>query len=95
MIKKGTFVRIEKVILEAEERTAKIPEDTKQTPFKMWTKGVLQNDCELGEEAEILTVANRKESGKLVEANPFYELSYGSFVPEIIEIDAVIKNERK
>ena len=94
MIKKGTYVRIEKVILQAEERTAKIPDDTKNTPFKMWTKGFLQHDCQIGELATIVTVAKREDSGTLVEANPFYELNYGSFVPEILEIDAVIKNER-
>lgn len=95
MIKKGTFVRIEKTILKAEERTAKIPEDTKATPFKMWTKGILQHDCEIGQQASIISVAQREDSGTLVEANPFYELNYGSFVPEIIQIDEVIKNERK
>ena len=94
MIKKGTWVRIEKVILQADERTAKIPDDTKNTPFKMWTKGILQHDCAIGDEAKIVTVADREDEGILVEANPFYELNYGSFVPEIIEIDAVIKNER-
>ena len=94
MIKKGTWVRIEKVILQAEERTAKIPEDTKSTPFKMWTKGVLQEDCELLAVAKIKTVADREDEGILVEVNPFYELNYGSFVPEIIEIDEVIRNER-
>ena len=95
MIKKGTYVRIEKVILKADERTAKIPEDTKATDFKMWTKGVLQNDCEMGGQATIISAVGREDTGKLVEVNPFYELNYGSFVPELIEIDEVIKNERK
>ena len=72
MIKKGTFVRIEKTILKAEERTAKIPEDTKATPFKMWTKGILQHDCEIGQQASIISVAQREDSGTLVEDNPFY-----------------------
>lgn len=95
MVKKGTFVRIEKTILEPEERTSKIPDDTKKVPFKMWTKGYLQHDCELNEEATIVTVVNRTDIGKLVEVNPFYELNYGTFLPEIAEIDRVIRNERK
>ncbi|MDD2217309.1 MAG: 2-amino-4-oxopentanoate thiolase subunit OrtA [Eubacteriales bacterium] len=95
MVSKGTFVRIEKTILEPQERTSKIPDDTKKVPFKMWTKGVLQHDCELNAEATIVTVANRRDTGKLVEVNPFYELNYGEFLPEITEIDRVIKNERK
>ncbi|MDL2212159.1 2-amino-4-ketopentanoate thiolase [Erysipelotrichaceae bacterium OttesenSCG-928-M19] len=94
MIKKGTFVRIEKTILEAEERTSKIPDDTKAVPFKMWTKGILQNDCKMNEEATIITMANRKDTGKLVEVDPMYELNYGEFLPEMIEIDLRLKNER-
>ena len=94
MIKKGTFVRIEKTILQAEERTAKIPDDTKAVPFKMWTKGILQNDCELGEQATVITMSKRQDTGTLVEANPMYELNYGDFLPEMIEIDLGLKNER-
>lgn len=95
MVKKGTFVRVEKVILQPEERTSKIPDDTKKVPFKMWTKGVLQEDCKMNEEATIITMANRKEVGKLVEANPKYELNYGNFLPEMIEIDLGLKHERE
>ncbi|MDF9867234.1 hypothetical protein OKW22_000803 [Bacilli bacterium PM5-3] len=94
MIKKGTFVRIEKTILEASERTAKIPDDTKAVPFKMWTKGILQNDCEIGEEATIISMAKRQDTGKLVEVDPMYELNYGDFLPEMVEIDMRLKNER-
>lgn len=95
MIKKGTFVRIEKTILTAEERTSKIPDDTKAVPFKMWTKGILQHDCEMDGEATILTMAKRKDTGKLVEVDPMYELNYGDFLPEMIEIDVRLKNERE
>ncbi|MDR1781558.1 MAG: 2-amino-4-ketopentanoate thiolase [Bacilli bacterium] len=94
MIKKGSFVRIEKTILKASERTAKIPEDTKSTDFKMWTKGVLLENCEMNELAKIKTMANREDEGILVEVNPFYELNYGEFLPEMVEIDLGLKNER-
>lgn len=94
MIKKGTWVRIEKTILTAEERTSKIPEDTKANPFKMWTKGILQEDCAMGGTATIVTMSKRQDSGELVEVNPMYELNYGEFLPEMIEIDLGLKNER-
>ena len=94
LIKKGTFVRIEKTILEPEDRTAKIPEETKKVPFKMWTKGVLLNDTHLLEEAEIVTMAKRQDVGKLVEVDPFYDLNYGQFLEEMIEMDVSFKNER-
>ena len=94
MVKKGTYVRLEKTILEPAERTSKIPDDTKAVPFKMWTKGVLQEDCELNGQATIITMAGRKEVGKLVEESPMYNLNYGQFIPEIIEIDLGLKHER-
>ncbi|MDR3215229.1 MAG: 2-amino-4-ketopentanoate thiolase [Bacilli bacterium] len=94
MIKKGSFVRIEKTILKAAERTAKIPDDTKATDFKMWTKGLLLEDCELNKIAKIKTMADRLDEGILVEVNPMYELNYGEFLPELIAIDMELKNER-
>ena len=36
MAKQGDWVRIHRVILPAEERTANLPEDTKKVPFEMW-----------------------------------------------------------
>ena len=39
MAKKGDWVRIHKIILKAEERTGKLPEDTQKVPLEMWTKG--------------------------------------------------------
>ena len=94
MIKKGTFVRIEKTILEPNERKSKIPEETKAVPFKMWTKGILLEDCEMNEEAQIRTMANRETKGKLVEVAPMYELNYGDYLAEMTEIDVRLKNER-
>ena len=35
MAKAGDWVRIHRVILSAAERTANLPEDTKQVPFEM------------------------------------------------------------
>ena len=91
MAKKGDWVRIHKVVLPAAERTAKIPDDTKQVDFEMWVKGTLQNEtAEIGEEVTIVTATGREETGKLLEVNPYYTHSYGKFVPEIVEIDKQI-----
>ncbi len=87
MAKKGEWVRIHSVVLKADERTAKIPEDTKKTDLQMWTKGTLQEDANIGDEVTIKTAANRITKGTLVEVNPYYTHSFGEFVPEIIEID--------
>ena len=87
MAKKGDWVRIHKDILRAEERTAKLPEDTQKCDLEMWTKGFLLEDGEIGEEVTIRTAVGREETGTLVEVGPYYTHSYGKFVPEIVEID--------
>lgn len=86
MIKKGTWVRIYGITLTADERSANLPEDTKRLPLEFWTKGHLQADAEIGDEVEVITASGRSQTGKLVEANPIYELNYGVLVPELIEI---------
>ena len=57
MAKQGDWVRIHRVILPAEERTANLPEDTKKVPFEMWVKGHLLEDGELGDQVRIRTVS--------------------------------------
>ena len=91
MVKKGEWVRIHSIVLKAEERTAKIPEDTQKCDLQMWTKGTLQEDAEIGDEVTVVTAANRTEKGTLIEVGPYYTHSYGKFVPEIIEIDKQLR----
>ena len=91
MAKKGDWVRIHSVVLKAEERTAKLPEDTKKCDLEMWTKGFLQEDAEIGDEVTVKTAVGRLEKGTLIEVCPYYTHSYGKFVPEIIEIDKQLR----
>ena len=91
MAKKGDWVRIHSVVLKAEERTGKLPEDTKQCDLEMWTKGTLLEDAEIGDVVEVETAVGRIEKGTLIEVGPYYTHSYGKFVPEIIEIDKQLK----
>ncbi len=91
MAKKGEWVRIHAIVLKAEQRTGRIPEDTQRCDLEMWTKGFLLNDAEIGDEGEIETAVGRREKGTLVEVNPYYTHSYGKFVPEIIMIDKQLR----
>ena len=84
-------MRIHSVVLKAEERTAKIPEDTQKCDLEMWTKGELQADAEIGDVVEVKTAVGRIEKGTLIEVGPYYTHSYGKFVPEIIEIDKQLR----
>jgi hypothetical protein len=93
MAKKGDWVRIHRVVLKANERTAKLPPDTQKCDLEMWTKGFLLQDAEIGDEVEVETAVGRKEHGALIEVGPYYTHSYGKFVPEIIEIDRRLRIE--
>lgn len=93
MATKGTWVQIEKTLLLSEERSSTLPDVTKKTPFSMWVKGFLLFDALLGDECSIETVTGRHETGKLVRIEPSYEHNFGTFVPELLEIDKIVKNE--
>ncbi len=88
MAKKNDWVRIHRNVLEAKERTGKLPDDTKHVPLEMWVKGHLVNEtAEIGDEVTIITRVGRQEHGTLIEVNPFYQLDYGEYVPEITAIE--------
>lgn len=93
MIKAGSFVRIHQVILKSSQRTSSIPEDTAKTDLRMWTKGFLKNDANIGDVVEITTLAGRSESGELVALNHMHEVNYGDFVEEIIPIGVYLKEK--
>lgn len=92
MAKKGDWVRIHSIVLKAEERTGRIPEDTQKCDFQQWTKGFLQDEnANIGDQVTVKTAANRIIKGVLVEERPSYTHSYGKFIPEIIEIDKQLR----
>ena len=93
MAKKGDWVRIHSVVLKAEERTAKLPDDTKACDLEQWTKGFLQEDAEIGDEVTVETVVGRMEKGTPIDDAPYYDHDYGHFVPELIEVDKVLRKE--
>ena len=87
MIKKGTWVQIHNIVLRSEERTGKLPEDTKKVPLEMWVKGFLCADAEVGDEVRIETLTGRTVSGSLVCAEPVYSHGFGDiYIPEMLNI---------
>ncbi len=82
MIKKGTWVEVERTVLEPEERSPHIPEETKKTPLIMWIKGFCLEDCELGEWVKVETMIGRIEEGKVVKVEPNYTHSFGNYIGE-------------
>ena len=92
MIKKNSWVQIRKEILQPHERAEHLPEPTKKVPLVMWVKGYLLADASINDQVEIKTITGRTETGKLVQENPSYMHTYGKFVPEILEIDRIVKS---
>ncbi|MFW5889252.1 MAG: 2-amino-4-oxopentanoate thiolase subunit OrtA [Bacillota bacterium] len=93
MIKKNSWVLIEKEILKPNQRANNLPEETKKVPLKMWVKGYLLTDSLLNDMVKVKTLTGRIESGILKTANPAYMHTYGEFIPELLKIDNMIKTE--
>ncbi len=90
--KKGDWVRIHSVLMEAGSRAPGIPDDTAKVPYELWDKGFLISaKAEIGDAVEIETITGRKIMGKLLETNPSYDHDFGEFIPEILIIDKQLK----
>ncbi len=99
-VKKGEWVQIHEIVLKPEERTGKIPEETRKVPLELWVKGFLNEDANMGEKVEITTVTGRTVSGTLVDVNPVYTHGFGeTFVPELLQVGLqakrILKGEEK
>ena len=92
-INKGEYVRIRKNLLMPGERLEGIPEDTRETPLKMWLKGRLCYESELFQPAHITTATGRTQFGDLKETSPAYKCSYGQYVDEILKMRDIILRE--
>lgn len=90
--KKGDWVRIHSILMEAGNRAPGVPEDTAKVPYELWDKGFLISDkAEIGDTVKIETITGRNIKGKLLETNPSYGHDFGEFIPEIIIIDKQLK----
>ncbi len=90
--KKGDWVRIHSILMEAGARAPGIPDDTAKVPYELWDKGFLISDkADIGEKVKIETITGRKLTGNLFETNPSYDHNFGEFVPEIVMIDKQLK----
>ncbi|QMS85162.1 2-amino-4-oxopentanoate thiolase subunit OrtA [Candidatus Xianfuyuplasma coldseepsis] len=93
MIDKGTYVRIRQTVLQPQERSTHLPEETTKVPFKIWVKGYLQEDADLFDIVTIKTPLGHTFTGRLKEANPPYRHTYGDFVPEILKVREIIHTD--
>lgn len=86
MIKAGTWVEVEQVVLPPEARAANLPEDTARCPYVLRVSGFLAADAELGREATVRSIIGREHRGVVRAVNPGYDHSFGPTVPELLTI---------
>ena len=86
IIKAGTWVEIEEIILKPEQRAPSLPEDTRKVPYLLRVSGFLVEDAELGAVVRIRTIIGRELQGILKTVNPGYSHSFGTVVPELLTI---------
>ena len=84
------WVQIEKVVLEAQERTAKIPDDTLSCDYIMRLNGILEEgDPVEGQEVVIRTLSGRYIKGIFKERLPRYGHNFGKPIEELLHIGLV------
>jgi hypothetical protein len=82
----GTWVELHRIVLEAGERSPRLPEETQRVPLEMKVKGFLARAAKVGESAEIITAAGRRLGGTLARVSPPYAHSFGPPVPALLTV---------
>lgn len=86
MVKSGTWVEIERVLLKPEERAPNLPEETRKCPYVLRISGFLTKDAEVGAEVAVKSLIGHEHRGVLQVVNPSYGHSFGTTVPELLTI---------
>ena len=82
----GAWVEFERVLLEPEQRSPQLPEETRSTPYVLRMSGFLDAEARLGDEVTITSLIGHQHAGTLRLVNPSYEHSFGTTVPELLHI---------
>ncbi len=90
-VEQGSWVEIERIVLQAGERAPQVPGDTQRVPLLLRARGTLLAEGVLGEVVDIESAAGRRLSGTLITANPPYDHSFGSPIPELTAIAAEVR----
>lgn len=82
---KRKWVEIGFTVLEPEERTAHLPEDTRRVPYYCRLKGFAEGDPRVGDIVEVETQIGRRIKGEVLRVDPPFTHDFGLPVPELIE----------
>ncbi len=79
------WVEIGFTVLTPEQRTTRLPEDTRVVPYYGRLKGFVSGEVAVGEEVEVETVTGRRVRGEVLRIEPEYTHSFGRPVVELIQ----------
>jgi 2-amino-4-ketopentanoate thiolase alpha subunit len=79
------WAQIGLVVLEPQERTARLPDDTKQVPYYVRVRGFLEGDANVGDTVTVTTLIGRRVQGELLCLEPAYGHSYGQPIEELMQ----------
>ena len=79
------WVEIGFVVLEPEERTAHLPEDTHKVPYYVRVKGFADGEPTVGQTVTVKTLLGRLVQGQVLRIDPEYGHGFGRPVEELIE----------
>ncbi len=82
----GTWVELERNVLEVGERAPGLPIDTAAVPLVLRVSGFLLEPAEVGAPARVRTLIGREQEGCLRVVNPSYSHSFGDTVAELLTI---------
>ena len=91
LIARGSWVEIHNIVLNAGERAAQVPQDSRQVPLELRVRGFLVASAALGDEAEIETPTGRHLRGRLTTAYPAYTHTFGAPIPELSAIGGEVR----
>ncbi len=84
--RKGEWVEVQRVVLEAGQRSESIPPDTAEVPYLARVKGFLLEDARVGGRVTIETIIGTLVEGTLIAVNPLYGHDFGRPVPELLPV---------
>lgn len=90
----GTWVEIERVLLDPEDRSPALPEETRSCPYVLKVSGFLLSDANVGDEVSVRSLIGREHVGRLTVVNPSYAHSFGATVPELLHLGLVSEEMR-
>lgn len=82
----GSWVEVECTLLEPADRSKNLPPDTAAQPLRMWVKGFLQTEAEIGQQAMVETITGRRVTGTLTDIDPGYFHTFGRPIPELAHV---------